>query len=161
MYSVEPAHLRCQRYLLQPGGTLCVDRRKRSCQKDISLVFLWDVSLFLKIGALGFFPKVMGRDGGVAKWNPLQKILGTPLQSIWNFNILLPGDPRAFKLLKSLLVKFPAPGTRSLVKCPGMWNIRVQMFPLPGLKKNRFRLIFSFNLTAVIFSLIRQFLNVY
>ena len=44
MYSVEPAHSRCQRYLLL-------------------------VSLFFKIGTTGFLLNVMGRDGKMAKWN--------------------------------------------------------------------------------------------
>ena len=47
---------------------------------------------------------------------------------------------------------------------PGYLNFVVavgQMSPSPGLEKNAFLLIFSFNLTAVIFSLIIQFLNVY
>ena len=41
-------------------------------------------------------------------------------QSIQKFDIPPPGQPPAFELLKSLLVKFLAPGKKSLVKCPAM-----------------------------------------
>ena len=81
---------------------LCVwTAGKRSCQKDISLVFLsskkrswarclvapYFDNLFLgcflisQIGAIGFLPKVRGRDGGMEKWNPpFKKSWGRP----WN-----------------------------------------------------------------------------
>ena len=41
------------------------------------------------------------------------------------------GNLRAFELLKSPLVKFLAPGTRSLVKCPAMWKNLNSNVPAP------------------------------
>ena len=64
-----------------------------------------------------------------------------------------PGNP--------LMVKFQAPGRRSPVTCPAIWKDLSSNVSAFGTRKNSFLLIFSFNLIAVIFSLIRQFLNVY
>ena len=45
------------------------------------------------------------------------------------------GHPRAFELLKSLLVKFPAHGIRLLVKCLAMLNDLCSNVPAPGTRK--------------------------
>ena len=66
------------------------------------------------------------------------------------------GHPRAFELMKLMLVKFLAPGTRSLLKSPAKWKDLISIVPAPGTRKNSFWLTFSFNLTAVIFSLTKR-----
>ena len=46
--------------------------------------------------------------------------------------------PQPFELLRSLLMKFPAPGIRLLVKCLTMWSDLYSNIPVPGIRKISF-----------------------
>ena len=63
------------------------------------------------------------------------------------------GHPPAFEILKSLLLKFPAPGIRLLVKCLAMWNDFCSNVPAPGTRK----IGFCWLIQLLFFWLTRQF----